>query len=92
MLVCKFRKKMVTAVAPRGHLVPESPGAKLSIFGCCLFAVALSGAAHAADMPVPPPPVLPLWTWTGGYVGTHIGAARGANSNVSGSTPTIVTA
>ena len=77
MPVCKFRKTMVTAAAPRGHRVLGPASAKLSIFGFWFFAVALVGAARAADMPAPPPPVLPLWTWTGGYVGTHIGAAWG---------------
>ncbi|MBI5131224.1 MAG: outer membrane beta-barrel protein [Rhodopseudomonas palustris] len=38
-----------------------------------------AGAAHAADLPVKaaplPPPV--LWTWTGFYVGAHVGGGSG---------------
>jgi opacity protein-like surface antigen len=45
-------------------------------FGLVAFAVA--GAASAADLNMPPPPALPVWTWTGGYVGGHIGALWGA--------------
>src|SRR5262249_27612753 len=38
--------------------------------------LALAGAASAADIPVkarplPPPPV---WSWTGFYIGAHVGA------------------
>jgi opacity protein-like surface antigen/outer membrane protease len=76
MPVCRFRKTMVTAAVPRGDGV-FGPASRLSIFSFCFLTVALAGAARAADMPAPPPPVLPLWNWTGGYVGTHIGAAWG---------------
>jgi opacity protein-like surface antigen/outer membrane protease len=68
---------MVTAAVPRGHRVFGPTSAKLSISGLWFFAAALVGVAHAADMPAPPPSVLPLWSWTGGYVGTHLGAAWG---------------
>ena len=33
MLVCKFRKTMVTAAVPRGHRVFGPASTKLSIFG-----------------------------------------------------------
>jgi opacity protein-like surface antigen/outer membrane protease len=51
---------------------------KLVLQGLLLFALPVAGTARAADLAArPPPPVLPVWTWTGGYVGTHIGAAWG---------------
>jgi opacity protein-like surface antigen/outer membrane protease len=77
MLVCKFRTAMVSAIVSRGRHASRPASTQLSIFGFCFFAVALAGEARAADMPATPPPVMPLWTWTGGYVGTHIGAAWG---------------
>ena len=50
-------------------------------FALAALALAVgSGFATAADVSVPvfkaPPPV-PLWNWTGGYLGTHSGAAMG---------------
>jgi opacity protein-like surface antigen/outer membrane protease len=50
-------------------------GFGLVAFGLVWFG--LAGAANAADLPALPPPVLPAWTWTGGYIGTHIGAMWG---------------
>lgn len=47
----------------------------LLLRGFGLVAFALAGAASAADLSAPPP--LPVWTWTGGYVGGHIGALWG---------------
>jgi opacity protein-like surface antigen/outer membrane protease len=50
----------------------------LLLRGFGLFAaVAMVGAVKAADLPVGPPPVVPVWSWTGGYVGTHLGAMWG---------------
>jgi outer membrane immunogenic protein len=48
-----------------------------------ISAVALSaaGAAEAADLPVkaaPPPPPPAPWSWTGFYLGAHVGAGWGA--------------
>src|ERR1700733_6819469 len=48
--------------------------------GIGLIAFAFAGAASAADLGSGPPlpaPVMPAWTWTGGYVGAHIGALWG---------------
>ncbi len=57
---------------------PSSNIQRLLLRGVVLVAIAAPGTVIAADFAAgPPPPVLPLWTWTGGYVGTHIGAAWG---------------
>ena len=81
MPVYRFIRIVVTASAARGHRTRHAPAmVKLVVgLGFCLglSALVFAGAARAADMPAPPPPVLPLWTWTGGYVGTHVGAAWG---------------
>jgi opacity protein-like surface antigen/outer membrane protease len=49
---------------------------KFLLGGVALVALAAGDAASAADMPIgkAPPPV---WNWTGGYVGVHIGAQAG---------------
>ena len=51
----------------------------LLLRGLGLVALAVAGAADAADLSAGPPPLpaLPLWTWTGGYVGAHIGTLWG---------------
>ncbi|QBR71810.1 porin family protein [Beijerinckiaceae bacterium] len=41
--------------------------------------IAIVGSAVAADMPVTPPPI-PIFTWTGIYLGGQIGYAWGRNS------------
>jgi opacity protein-like surface antigen/outer membrane protease len=53
---------------------------KLLLCSIGLVAFAVAGAAGAADLSSGPPPpvaVLPVWTWTGGYVGAHLGALWG---------------
>lgn len=40
------------------------------------LATGFAGGALAADLPVKAPPV-PIWSWTGGYLGLHIGAGFG---------------
>ncbi|HEX3506381.1 MAG TPA: outer membrane beta-barrel protein [Xanthobacteraceae bacterium] len=50
---------------------------KLLLRGFGLVA-AFAGVASAADLPAAPPP-LPVWTWTGGYVGGHLGAMWGSS-------------
>jgi outer membrane immunogenic protein len=49
-------------------------------FSLAIAALAFTGSAHAADMPLPvkappPPPVVLLPTWTGCYIGANAGAA-----------------
>jgi opacity protein-like surface antigen/outer membrane protease len=41
--------------------------------------LASSGFVHAADMPAYPPPVV-VWSWTGLYLGGHLGAGFGSSS------------
>ena len=44
----------------------------------CLVAFGVAAPASAADMPVkaaPPPPVAPIYNWTGFYIGAHVGGA-----------------
>jgi outer membrane immunogenic protein len=52
-----------------------------SILGIGLFALALSAPAYGADLPVKaapaPLPVAPVVTWTGLYIGGHVGAGWG---------------
>ncbi len=51
----------------------------LLLRGIALIVFATASAASAADLGAgpPPAPVSPLWSWTGGYVGAHAGAAWG---------------
>jgi outer membrane immunogenic protein len=43
-----------------------------------LVALMTAGSANAADLPVykAPPPVMPVWNWTGCYIGGHVGYHR----------------
>ncbi len=41
-----------------------------------LVALTAGGSANAADMPAPSAPP-PIWNWTGGYIGGHVGAQAG---------------
>ena len=41
-----------------------------------LVALTAGGSANAADMPVKSAPP-PIWNWTGGYIGGHVGAQAG---------------
>ena len=68
---------MVTACAARGSRHGCAPVAK-KLGGLALFSLSIVSAAHSADLPAGPPPALPLWTWTGSYVGPHMGALWGA--------------
>jgi outer membrane immunogenic protein len=62
---------------------------KHTITGLALVAIALgAGAAHAADLsraPVykAPPPAVPIFSWTGFYIGANIGYSAG-RSDVTG--------
>src|SRR5271170_7826599 len=52
--------------------------AKLRIIGSAFLVATTFGAARAADLPIPvkaPPPTAAPWSWTGFYIGGHIGAA-----------------
>ena len=53
---------------------------KLLLAMASLVALGVAAPASAADMPVkaaPPPPVAPIYNWTGFYIGAHVGGARG---------------
>ena len=53
---------------------------KLLLAMVCLMALGVAAPASAADMPVkaaPPPPVAPIYNWTGLYVGGHAGYSWG---------------
>jgi outer membrane immunogenic protein len=53
---------------------------KLLLAIVCPMALGVAAPASAADMPVkaaPPPPVAPIYTWTGLYVGGHAGYSWG---------------
>ncbi|WP_336491050.1 outer membrane protein [Methylobacterium nigriterrae] len=43
--------------------------------------LALVGAAAAADLPPPAPPPIPIFTWTGFYVGVNAGGAFSVQNN-----------
>jgi outer membrane immunogenic protein len=51
------------------------------VLGAVMFAMLMSGAAHAADIARPvykaAPMVAPPFSWTGFYIGGHVGALRG---------------
>src|SRR5436309_1778811 len=52
---------------------------KLLLAGTALGGLALAGPALAADLPVKAPPIMvaPAFSWTGCYIGGHVGGARG---------------
>jgi outer membrane immunogenic protein len=52
---------------------------KLLLAGTALGGLALAGPALAADLPVKAPPVVApaVFSWTGCYIGGHVGGARG---------------
>jgi opacity protein-like surface antigen len=51
---------------------------KFMLVGVSLFALGLGLEAKAADIPLQVPQPSPLlWSWTGGYIGAHLGAEWG---------------
>jgi outer membrane immunogenic protein len=47
---------------------------KKFLLGSVALAAMIAGPAKAADMPLKaPPPIVPIYTWTGCYVGVHVG-------------------
>lgn len=46
---------------------------KLCLVGVSLLALSCARAATAADVPIAAPIPVPAWSWTGLYVGSHIG-------------------
>jgi outer membrane immunogenic protein len=70
---------------------------KISALLAAVSLVALSQAASAADMSRPvykaPPPAAPVWSWTGLYIGGHLGGAWGTDdfSTTAFGTPGIDT-
>jgi outer membrane immunogenic protein len=54
---------------------------KALLGGVALVALALPGIAQAADLPLRRAPIatapVPVWTWTGCYVGGHVGSGWG---------------
>jgi outer membrane immunogenic protein len=64
---------------------------KKRLIGCLAFvALAAAGAAMAADMPVKAPvyqaPVVPVWSWTGSYIGINAGYSVGRDPTTPGET------
>ena len=57
---------------------------KLLTAGVALLALGLSVPAKAADMPVKYVAPAPVFTWTGCYVGVHIGYKWGTSSHEYG--------
>src|SRR5689334_8931048 len=58
-----------------------------SLVSAAALVVGLTGTASAADlMPVKAPPMpAPVWSWTGFYVGAHVGGAFGTiESDIAG--------
>ena len=56
----------------------ENAMRKLLLAMAGLVAFGAAAPASAADMPVkapPPPPVAPIYNWTGFYIGAHVGGA-----------------
>src|SRR6266404_1935761 len=51
---------------------------KLLLASVAVAAIAAAGSANAADLPVykAPPPIAPVWNWTGCYIGGHVGYQR----------------
>jgi outer membrane immunogenic protein len=49
---------------------------RLSLYAILLGSFAIPGLAFAADMPLKAP-ALPVWSWTGFYVGGNIGGSFG---------------
>src|SRR6266403_953530 len=51
---------------------------KLLLASVAVAAIAAAGSAGAADFPVykAPPPIVPVWNWTGCYIGGHVGYQR----------------
>ena len=59
---------------------------KLLTAGAALLALGLSVSAKAADMPVKYVAPAPVFTWTGCYVGAHVGYAWGTSKQEYGGT------
>ena len=77
MPVCRSVRTMITTSAARGNPAYYVAALKRPFRGGLVLVVLFGvSAARAADMPAPPP-ALPAWTWTGGYIGTHVGASWG---------------
>ena len=71
---------------------------KLLLAGIAFGALVAASGAYAADLPIytkAPPPVIPVWTWTGFYVGGNAGYSFGRAStdyNESFTSTSVVTA
>ena len=57
---------------------------KLLLAGLALVAVGMTAPAKAADMPVKYVAPAPVFTWTGCYVGAHVGYKWGTSSQEYG--------
>ncbi len=51
---------------------------KKLLLGTVAIVALAGGSAGAADLPVykAPPPIVPVWNWTGCYIGGHVGYQR----------------
>jgi outer membrane immunogenic protein len=69
---------------------------KLLLAGIAFGALVAASGAYAADLPIytkAPPPVIPVWTWTGFYVGGNVGYSFGRAStdfNESGTVTSVL--
>src|SRR5882757_3130923 len=54
---------------------------KKFLLGSVALAAMIAGPAKAADMPLKAPPPVAIYTWTGCYVGVHVGG-KASRANV----------
>src|SRR3977135_2465904 len=58
---------------------------KRFLLGSVGLAAMIAGPAMAADMPLKAPPPVAIFSWTGCYVGAHVGGKSGRGTPTAGS-------